>query len=67
MINLLGTVPPIETLLAIPNAHVHLYGKAPRPRRKLGHVTVRANTPEERDGLVRRVLSIVSLPAPVHV
>jgi len=67
MINLLGTVPPVESLLAIPNAHVHLYGKAPRPRRKLGHVTVRAETPEERDALVRHVLAIVPLPAPVTV
>jgi 5-(carboxyamino)imidazole ribonucleotide synthase len=25
---------------AVPEAHVHLYGKAPRPGRKLGHVTV---------------------------
>jgi 5-(carboxyamino)imidazole ribonucleotide synthase len=27
-------------LAAVPEAHVHLYGKAPRPGRKLGHVTV---------------------------
>jgi len=38
--NLLGTVPPLEELLAVPSARVHLYGKAPRPGRKLGHVTV---------------------------
>ncbi|MBA3642618.1 MAG: hypothetical protein H0W59_00900, partial [Chloroflexia bacterium] len=25
-----------------PGVHVHLYGKASRPGRKLGHVTVRA-------------------------
>ena len=25
--------------LAVPGAHIHLYGKAPRPGRKLGHVT----------------------------
>jgi 5-(carboxyamino)imidazole ribonucleotide synthase len=42
MLNLIGAAPPVETLLAIPNAHVHLYGKAPRPGRKLGHVTLRA-------------------------
>jgi 5-(carboxyamino)imidazole ribonucleotide synthase len=28
---------------AVPEAHVHLYGKAPRPGRKLGHVTVLGN------------------------
>lgn len=40
MVNLLGDVPPLEDLLAVPGAHVHLYEKAPRPNRKLGHVNV---------------------------
>jgi 5-(carboxyamino)imidazole ribonucleotide synthase len=40
MLNLIGAAPPVETLLAIPDAHVHLYGKAPRPGRKLGHITL---------------------------
>jgi 5-(carboxyamino)imidazole ribonucleotide synthase len=40
MVNLVGDVPPLERLLAVPNAHVHLYGKTPRPGRKLGHVTL---------------------------
>lgn len=38
-----GAVDPRSRLagaLAVPGAHVHLYGKAPRPGRKLGHVTV---------------------------
>jgi 5-(carboxyamino)imidazole ribonucleotide synthase len=30
----------IAGALAVPGAHVHLYGKASRPGRKLGHVTV---------------------------
>ena len=40
MVNLVGDAPPLERLLAIPGAHVHLYGKEPRPGRKLGHVTL---------------------------
>ena len=32
--------------LAVEGAHVHLYGKAPRPGRKLGHVTVCGDDPE---------------------
>jgi len=28
--------------LAVPDVHVHLYGKTPRPERKLGHVTATA-------------------------
>jgi 5-(carboxyamino)imidazole ribonucleotide synthase len=40
MVNLVGAVPPLERLLALPRAHVHLYGKQSRPGRKLGHVTL---------------------------
>jgi 5-(carboxyamino)imidazole ribonucleotide synthase len=40
MVNLLGDVPPLERLLRIPGAHVHLYDKAATPRRKVGHVNV---------------------------
>jgi 5-(carboxyamino)imidazole ribonucleotide synthase len=40
MVNLVGAVPPLEELLALPGAHLHLYGKAPRGGRKLGHVTL---------------------------
>lgn len=42
MLNLLGTLPATADLLAVPGAHLQLYGKQPRPGRKLGHVTVTA-------------------------
>jgi 5-(carboxyamino)imidazole ribonucleotide synthase len=42
MVNLIGGLPDMEAVLAVPGAHLHLYGKAPRPARKLGHVTVPA-------------------------
>jgi 5-(carboxyamino)imidazole ribonucleotide synthase len=38
MQNLVGEHPPLAELLA-GGGHVHLYGKEPRPGRKLGHVT----------------------------
>jgi 5-(carboxyamino)imidazole ribonucleotide synthase len=44
MINLIGTIPEKRSVLSVPDAHLHLYGKAARPGRKLGHVTVRADT-----------------------
>jgi len=47
MLNLIGTTPNPAKVLAVPNAHLHLYGKAPRPGRKLGHVTVRADNEDE--------------------
>ena len=40
MVNLIGTLPDTDAILRVPGAHLHLYGKAPRPNRKLGHVTV---------------------------
>jgi 5-(carboxyamino)imidazole ribonucleotide synthase len=40
MLNLIGRVPPLAAILAVPAAHLHLYGKAARPGRKLGHVTL---------------------------
>jgi len=53
MVNVLGAhdgSDPTQRLgaaLAVPDAHVHLYGKAPRPGRKLGHVTVCGQDPTE--------------------
>jgi 5-(carboxyamino)imidazole ribonucleotide synthase len=43
MLNLIGEVPETREVLRIANTHLHLYGKSPRPGRKLGHVTVRAD------------------------
>jgi 5-(carboxyamino)imidazole ribonucleotide synthase len=40
MLNLLGQLPSVESVLAIPGAHFHDYGKSPRPRRKVGHCTL---------------------------
>ncbi|AEB12423.1 5-(carboxyamino)imidazole ribonucleotide synthase [Marinithermus hydrothermalis] len=43
MLNLIGQVPEPAAVLRVPGAHLHLYGKTPRPGRKLGHVTVCAD------------------------
>ncbi len=40
MLNVVGEVPPLQSLLGVQGAHVHLYGKTPRAGRKLGHVTL---------------------------
>lgn len=40
MLNLIGELPNMREIFKIPEAHVHLYGKEPRPKRKLGHVTL---------------------------
>lgn len=50
MINLIGELPNTTQVLAFPSAHLHLYGKEPREGRKLGHVTLRAPSPEMLKG-----------------
>jgi len=50
MLNLIGEVPEAGDVLAIPDAHLHLYGKSLRPGRKVGHLTLRAANFEELNG-----------------
>lgn len=59
MVNLIGSLPVREALLAVPGAHLHDYGKTPRPGRKLGHVTVVARSVAERERAARRLLRLV--------
>ena len=47
MINIIGAHPDTAAILAIPETHLHLYGKTERPGRKLGHITVTAPTYQE--------------------
>ncbi|MBO0699547.1 MAG: 5-(carboxyamino)imidazole ribonucleotide synthase [Zavarzinella sp.] len=58
MINLIGGWPEPAAVLAVPGAHLHLYAKKPRPNRKVGHITVRADS--ERD-FVERVRQVRAL------
>lgn len=46
MLNLIGALPQLPPLLALPDLHLHLYGKAEKPGRKLGHLTLRCASPE---------------------
>ncbi|MEH6387837.1 5-(carboxyamino)imidazole ribonucleotide synthase [Pseudomonas profundi] len=41
MVNLIGEVPPVEKVTAIEDCHLHHYGKAFKPGRKVGHATLR--------------------------
>ena len=59
MLNLIGTIPDLRAVLATDNAHLHLYGKAPRPNRKLGHITLRTTSQEARDAGLARLRQII--------
>lgn len=43
MVNLIGNIPPLEPILRVEGAHLHLYGKSPRAGRKVGHITLCAD------------------------
>jgi len=76
MLNLLGDLwfptvadseprcPPWPEVLALPGAHLHLYGKAePRRGRKMGHLTLTAASPALARDTALRAAAVLGLPA----
>ncbi|HXG68208.1 MAG TPA: ATP-grasp domain-containing protein, partial [Blastocatellia bacterium] len=59
MVNLIGTIPDARDVLALPGAHLHLYGKSPAPNRKLGHVTLRAHDAATLQAEIARLRSFI--------
>jgi 5-(carboxyamino)imidazole ribonucleotide synthase len=55
MLNLIGRLPPRDAVLGIAGAHLHDYGKSPRPGRKVGHCTL---VDAERPRLLERLTSL---------
>jgi 5-(carboxyamino)imidazole ribonucleotide synthase len=58
MVNLLGDLPRVESMLAVPGAHFHDYGKSPRPGRKVGHCTL---VDDDRERLLERLRQVERL------
>jgi len=58
MVNLIGTIPDAARSLA--KGQLHDYGKTPRPGRKLGHITVIADSAADRDRLVAEIEQTVT-------
>ena len=74
MLNLLGDLwfepsgrersPPWAEVLALPGAHLHLYGKAsPRRGRKMGHLTVTAADAAAARSVALQAAALLGLPA----
>lgn len=55
MINCIGQLPDPGTVLKIPGAHLHLYGKEPKPGRKVAHITYCSDNPADIGEAVRRL------------
>jgi 5-(carboxyamino)imidazole ribonucleotide synthase len=60
MVNIIGQEPDVASLREIPGVHVHMYGKAPAPRRKLGHITVAAEDFEGVRNAIGQVRGILA-------
>ena len=72
MLNLMGDLwssatdlpPDWAGVLALPGAHLHLYGKASaRPGRKMGHLTVTAPTAARADAVARHAAALLGIEA----
>ncbi len=59
MLNVIGRMPSREAVLAVDGAHLHAYGKEGAPGRKIGHVTVRAETLAELEAKVGQLAPIL--------
>ncbi len=73
MLNLLGDLwftggsgaaiePPWARVLALPGAHLHLYGKREaRPGRKMGHLTLTADSADSAEAMARAAAAILGI------
>ena len=59
MLNLIGSMPSQEVNLHSDAAWLHDYGKQPRPGRKLGHITIVAASPADREREIARVRELL--------
>ena len=59
LLNLIGTVPATKDVLAVPGAHLHLYNKAPKPGRKLGHITLIGTDAADREKRLAALLKLI--------
>jgi 5-(carboxyamino)imidazole ribonucleotide synthase len=57
----------LDSALAVEGAHVHLYGKSPRPGRKLGHVTVCGDDPDSVRARAWSAALALGTPAPEEI
>jgi 5-(carboxyamino)imidazole ribonucleotide synthase len=59
MINLVSEIPALESLEGESGIYLHIYGKSPAPGRKLGHVTIVAETTARLEERIQQVIEVV--------
>jgi len=58
MVNCIGEMAERDACLSVNNAHYHTYGKQPRPGRKVGHITLRADSPAARQQQLEKIIPL---------
>lgn len=58
MVNYIGLAPDLVAASRLEGVHTHLYGKTPKPQRKIGHATV---TAPDRAALAARVAQLLAI------
>ena len=61
MINIIGALPDMASVLETPYSHLHLYDKEPRPGRKIGHITVCAPSLELLESAITRIEKLMGM------
>ena len=60
MVNFIGEVPANAELAAIPDLHIHHYGKTPKPQRKVGHATLLAADDAQLQARLIQLMALVA-------
>ena len=66
MLNLIGRMPDPAAVLSVSGAHLHDYGKDPRPGRKLGHCTVLRPGRADAEAALEQLKSAAQTTARYH-
>jgi 5-(carboxyamino)imidazole ribonucleotide synthase len=61
MMNIIGHIPDRGRVVSVEGAHLHLYGKAPTEKRKVGHVTLVAATSEQAEHRSQELQEVLGL------
>ena len=59
MLNFIGSVPPVEKVIAIADCHLHHYGKAFKVGRKVGHANLRCADMATLKAQIQRVEALI--------
>jgi 5-(carboxyamino)imidazole ribonucleotide synthase len=65
MVNFIGTIPPPAEVLKHEGVHLHAYGKALRPGRKVGHATVLMHNRGALEKASARLLALAGAARPL--